>query len=137
MKYLAIDYGTKRVGIATSDDSGRMAFPYSVIPNTSNLVEAVAVLCAKERIEAIVMGDSINYQNQPNPIMKIVHPFATALGERTRLPVHFINEVLSSQEAAHIQGDNAQNDASAAAIILQSYLNKWNPPTSGEHDGEV
>jgi RNase H-fold protein (predicted Holliday junction resolvase) len=46
-------------------------------------------------------------------------------------------EVLTSREAMHLQGDNSENDASAAAIILQSYLNKWNPPPKSEHDGEV
>jgi putative Holliday junction resolvase len=137
MKYLAIDYGTKRIGIATSDDSGRMAFPLRVIPNTKDLIEVIAAICLAERIQSIVVGDSINFQNQPNPIMESVRPFAKELEAKTALPLHFMNEVLSSQEATHLQGDNTQNDASAAAIILQSYLNKWNPPKDEEHDGEI
>ncbi len=137
MKYLGIDFGTKRVGIASSDDNGRMAFPLRVVPNSEELVQSIASICSKEHIEEIVIGDSINFQNQPNPIMELVYPFAKQLEAVTGLPVRFMNEVLSSQEANHLQGENAHNDASAAAIILQSYLNKWNPADEHEHDGEV
>jgi putative Holliday junction resolvase len=136
MKYLGIDYGTKRVGIATSDDEGRMAFPFRVIPNIRTLVEDVAAICTAERIDAIVMGESHNFQNQPNPLMKEILPFAEALNERTSLPVVFMPEVLSSREAMHLQGDNAQNDSSAAAIVLQSYLDKINPPRKESQDDD-
>lgn len=127
MKYLGIDYGTKRVGIATSDDEGRMAFPFRVIPNVRTLVDDVAAICAAERIDTIVMGESHNFQNQPNPLMKEIVPFVEELKEHTKLPVVFMPEVLSSQEAMHLQGDNDQNDSSAAAIVLQSYLDRTNP----------
>lgn len=114
-----------------------MAFPFRVIENSSNLIQEVSVICRDERIEAIVVGESLNFQNQPNSIMEKIRPFALALEKETGLPLHFMNEILSSREAMHIQGDNKHNDASAAAIILQSYLNKWNPPEEGEHDGEI
>ncbi len=126
MKYLGIDYGTKRVGIATSDDEGRMAFPFRVIPNVRTLVDDVAAICVAERIDTIVMGESHNFQNQPNPLMKEILPFVEALKEHTTLPVVFMPEVLSSQEAMHLQGDNDQNDSSAAAIVLQSYIDSVN-----------
>jgi RNase H-fold protein (predicted Holliday junction resolvase) len=45
-------------------------------------------------------------------------------------------EVLSSREAMHLQGDNAQNDSSAAAIVLQSYLDKINPPRKESQDDD-
>lgn len=136
MKYLGIDYGTKRVGIATSDDEGRMAFPFRVIPNVRTLVDDVAAICAAERIDSIVMGESHNFQNQPNSLMKEILPFVEAIKERTLLPVVFMPEVLSSQEAMHLQGDNDQNDASAAAIVLQSYLEKINPPHKESQDDD-
>ena len=137
MKYLGIDYGTKRVGIATSDDGGRMAFPLRVMLNSRSLVAHIVKICKDEHIEMIVVGESIDFNNRHNQIMKEIIPFADSLKVATGLPVEFMNEVLSSREAAHIQGDNKANDASAAAIILQSYLNKWNPAREGEHDGEI
>ncbi len=124
MKYLGIDYGTKRVGIATSDDEGSMAFPLCVIENKKNLIEEIVGLCRDERIEKIIVGESNNLYNGHNPIMKEITPFAELLREFTHLPVDFMTEVLTSREAMHIQGDNMMNDASAAAIILQSYLDR-------------
>ncbi len=137
MKYLGIDYGTKRVGIATSDDSGRMAFPCCVLPNTKTLVEDIAALCAKERIQAIVVGDSRDNRNQANPIMSVVIPFSEELKRVTGLPLSFMNEAFSSREAMHVQGDNAHNDASAAAIVLQSFLDRVNPSTFIDNDDET
>lgn len=127
MKYLAIDYGTKRVGLATSDDGGTMAFPLRVLLNSRSLLSHIAKICRDEHIDTIVMGDSLNFQNKPNKIMDEIRPFADALKAATSLPLVFMNEVLSSQEAMHLQGDNEKNDASAAAIVLQSYLDKINP----------
>lgn len=124
MKYLAIDYGTKRVGIATSDDEGHMAFPLRVVPNSKKLVENIAVICQAEHIELIVVGESHNFQGKPNPIMRDITPFVAKVKEVTSLPVEFMTEVFSSQEAARITGENSENDASAAAIILQSYLDR-------------
>lgn len=137
MKYLGIDYGTKRVGIATSDDGGRMAFPLRVLLNSRSLVSHIVKLCKDEHIETVVVGESIDFNNKHNAIMGEITPFADSLRAATGLPVVFMNEVLSSREATHIQGDNTKNDASAAAIILQSYLNKWNPANDSEHDGEI
>ncbi len=137
MKYLGIDYGTKRVGLATSDDGGRMAFPLRVMHNSRSLIAHIAKICKDERIETVVVGESIDFKNKHNAIMQEITPFAEALKIATGLPVVFMNEVLSSREAMHIQGDNKENDSSAAAIILQSYLNKHNPAPIDEHDGEI
>lgn len=126
MKYLGIDYGTKRVGIATSDDGGTMAFPLCVLPNTKTLLADIHALCTKEHVHAIVMGDSRNNLNQANPIMSVITPFAEELNAATGLPLHFMNEAFSSREAAHVQGDNSLNDASAAALVLQSFLDRTN-----------
>lgn len=124
MKYLCIDYGTKRVGIATSDDEGMMAFPLRVIPNGKKLLEAIGAICRAEHIGTIIVGKSHNFQNKPNPIMRDIAPFAQTLQRELGLPVEFMDEVLSSREAARITGENSENDSSAAALVLQSYLDK-------------
>ncbi|KKU79745.1 MAG: hypothetical protein UY04_C0003G0027 [Parcubacteria group bacterium GW2011_GWA2_47_7] len=127
MKYLGIDYGTKRVGLAVVPEGGTMAFPLYVIVNSSSLVDDIVAICAKERVSTIVIGNSLNNSNEPNPLMKKVIPFADALKDKTGLPIEFMNEAFSSREAMHLQGDNAMNDASAAAIVLQSYLDSIQP----------
>lgn len=135
MKYLAIDYGTKRVGIATSDDEGTMAFPLRVIPNSKKLVEDIATICRSERVEMVVVGESHNFQNKPNPLMRDIVPFVAALKKETGLSVLFMPEMLSSREAAHMTGTNRTNDASAAAIVLQSYLDRENQSGKKSPDG--
>ena len=122
MKYLGIDYGSKHIGIAISDPDGTMAFPRSVIDATKDPVSEIAELCKKEGVEKIVVGDSRNFKNMPNTIMKKVMPFTDALHKLTGIPVVFILEAMSSQEARRTQGENDMNDASAAAIILQSHI---------------
>ncbi len=135
MKYLGIDYGTKRVGLATAEDGG-MAFPLRVIPHRPTLVLDVADICIKEKIGTIVMGNSLNNKNEPNLLMKKITPFAEELKSVTGLPIAFMNEAFSSREAMHLQGDNSENDASAAAIVLQSYLDKVHPKQHEEFSDE-
>jgi putative Holliday junction resolvase len=124
MKYLGIDYGTKRVGIATSDDEGRMAFPFRVLPNSKTLTTEIGDICRSEHIGTVVIGESHDFENKPNPIMREITHFVTAIKEETGLPVEFMTEVLSSREASRITGENSGNDSSAAAIVLQSYIDR-------------
>lgn len=124
MRYLGVDYGGKRVGIAISDTEGMMAFPHSVIANNSSLVESVVSLARSENVGAIVVGESRTYAGMDNPIMKQVRPFVIAVAESSGVPVYFEPEFLTSREAGHIQGENHMHDAAAAAIILRSYLDK-------------
>jgi putative Holliday junction resolvase len=134
MKYLGIDYGTKRVGLAVGHSETGMAFPLRVVAVSDALLSDIATIVRDEAIEAIVIGQSLNFANEPNPLMKKITPFAEALRVATHLPVSFMNEALSSREAMHLQGDNAQNDASAAAIVLQSYLDLVASKDSGSSD---
>lgn len=122
MKYLGIDYGTKRIGLALSDIEGRMAFPHAIIPAGKTAVTDLATLCTKEGVGMIIVGDSRDLMNGENPVMKKIRPFAEELRVATGLPLAFMNEVFSSREATHMRGDDKDNDASAAAIVLQSYL---------------
>lgn len=124
MRYLGIDYGAKRIGIAISDPNGAMAFPRVVLDATDDPVAVVVDLCKKESVEKIVVGESVNLDGAHNPIMKKITAFAEELARQTGLPLAFISEVYSSEEAKRTQGDHAMGDASAAAIILQSYLDR-------------
>lgn len=124
MKYVGIDFGSKRVGIAISDEEGKMAFPYSVILNNKELLVEMKKIIEKENIEGVVMGESKNFKGEPNKIMPEIEKLKKDLEEKTKLPVFFEPEFMTSQQAEHIQGKNEMHDASAAAIILQSYLDK-------------
>ncbi len=124
MKLLGIDYGAKRVGIAISDDGGSVAFAKSVLPAGRELVSEIQKICAEEKVQGIVIGESKDYSGAENPIMKEIHELKKEFEEKLKLPVYFEPELMTSVEAQRIQGQNEMNDASAAAIILQSYIER-------------
>ncbi len=124
MRFLGIDYGTKRVGIAISDDDGKIAFPNDTLQNGRNLNDKIIKLCKDRDIGTVVIGESNNFQGKENPIMGEVKKLAEFLKSETKLPVIMEPEFLTSAQASRIQGEVEGIDASAAAIILQSYLEK-------------
>lgn len=125
MRYLGIDFGEKRVGIALSDEEGKFAFPNSVLANDQNLMKNIVDLCMKNGVEMVVMGESRNYKGQINEIMWKIDGFKKQL-EAMGFKVVFEPEFMTSVQASQITGENKMLDASAAAIILQSHLDKIN-----------
>ena len=73
MKYLGIDYGKKRVGLAISDDLGNMAFPKAVLENDPELLKKIKEIILNEKVEAVVMGESKNFKGEPNKIMQEIN----------------------------------------------------------------
>lgn len=121
---MGIDYGKKRVGIALSDETERFAYPHSVLDAQKNLIETVVKICQKERVGKIVLGRSLDYKMQPNKIMAEIEVFKDELETASGLTIEFEDEFLTTQEAGRLQGENKMNDASAAALILKSYLDR-------------
>lgn len=121
---MGIDYGTKRVGIAFTDEMGKMAFPYGVIVNTNELLKELVALIEEKEVSEIVVGSSLNKDGAPNKVQAQIEELITDLTLQTGLPVHLEPEQYTTQEALRIQGRNKNTDASAATIILNSYLNR-------------
>lgn len=132
---MGIDYGSKRVGISTSDEEGKMAFPKEVLQNDRFLIENIKKLYDKEGIQSIVMGESKDYKGKPNPIMKDILKFKEILEKQLNATVYLEPEYMTSAQAVrmpqrmrrgqeHIHNKNDKLDASAATIILQSFLDK-------------
>lgn len=126
MRLLGIDYGTKWIGVAISDESKRIALPYKVLENKKGVVNELQFICEKELADGIVVGESKNYAQEENPIMKDIREFGEELEHATRLPIYFEPEFLTSREARHIEKNKGKVNASAAALILQSYIDKKN-----------
>jgi putative Holliday junction resolvase len=133
MKYLAIDYGTKKVGIATSDDEGVFAFPCMIAPNDKSLIGDIKEIIKAMGIHEIVIGDSIDENGKPNEVMKEVRKFAVILENELDLPLHFEKEFMTSLEARRFQGKHIVDD-SAAALILQRYLDRVNKVVARDED---
>lgn len=123
MKFLGIDYGAKRVGLAVSDESATFAFPKEVLPNDDTLLEKIVNLLEEDRIRGIVIGDALSEGGGSNQITAEADAFAEKLSSLTTTPVERSREAWSSQEAARFAPPGEKhNDAAAAAIILQRYL---------------
>ena len=121
MKYLGIDYGTKRIGIAISDDDGEFAFPKGIIA-APHAISDIAEICEKEHVEAIVIGKSVASNGADNDIVPQTEKFKEKLSEAIKLPIFFQQESFSTVEAHRYQVDAGKRDDSAAAIILQRFL---------------
>ena len=142
MKYLGIDYGTKRVGLAISDETGVFAFPYKIISNNMELVDTIHNVCGEEEVSAIVLGESNDLSGKPNKVMGSIEEFKRNIEAELDLPVYFQKEFMTTVEARGRSGKEVNNakkvkkgeqnqaDASAAALILQRYLDKKNVASS-------
>ncbi len=133
MRHLGIDYGTKRIGLAVSDDTGMLAFPLAVVPSGPEALAKIAALAKERGVEHIVLGESRNFKNEPNVVMEDIEQFKADLAELSGLPVDYEREFFSSAAAARqfAPGDSRKKnpsqeklDAAAAALILQSYLDR-------------
>jgi putative Holliday junction resolvase len=125
MKYLGIDYGTKRVGLATSDEDGSFAFPKEIV-STDGAVDHIVKLVTQENIGAVVVGESLASNGQENDVVSETRSFAKKLEAKISIPVSFIREDFSSFEAHRYQTKKGSRDDSAAAVILQRFLDKQN-----------
>lgn len=134
MRILAVDHGEKRIGLALSDPTATIANPLTVIQHVSRAIDAaqVAALAAEHGAGLIVVGQSFDEDGRPNQAGRRAARFAEALRQQTGLPVELWDESFSTQtaRAARLQMGVSRKkraghlDELAAAVILQSYLEK-------------
>lgn len=119
MRYLGIDYGEKRIGLALSDPEGRIAFPHATVGR----LEDICAVIPQQEVGAIIIGLPLALDGADTDETRMVRAFAARLAELLPLPVVFENEMFTTKIAeAHSATEHA--DAAAAALILQSYLDK-------------
>ncbi|MBI2409953.1 Holliday junction resolvase RuvX [Candidatus Kaiserbacteria bacterium] len=133
MRYLGVDYGSAKVGLALSDEAGTMGFPHDTVRNTPRLLEELCALIAKKDIRAVVIGDSRTLAGGENPVATGARALGEALAERAGVPVFYESEIFTSAEARRAPEKAPKSrapkkrpslDASAAALILTSYLTR-------------
>lgn len=123
-KYLGLDYGTKRVGVALTDESASVGFPREALDNNSKLMPTLIKLIRAEHVDEVVIGKSTDKDGKENSLMKAVRDFANELEAKANLTVHFEPEFYSSQEVRAHTKKKMHVDSQAAAIILNSFLTK-------------
>lgn len=122
MKFLGVDYGAKRVGLALSDPTGSIAFPLETIPNDANLLPHIQKLVVERMIHSVVVGDTRAFGGAENSITKEAESFIQSL-EEAGIHTEKAWEAGSSIEASRYaeKGDEHKDEA-AAAVILQRFL---------------
>lgn len=127
MRMLAIDFGEKRIGLATSDAEGRLATPRETIARSGDehAIGAILDFCGREEIEAILFGIPRSPEGVESPFAARIRSFARKLAARTPLPIRFHEETLTSDEAARRLPRGSPREAvdrEAAAVLLEDYL---------------
>ena len=135
MKYLGLDLGSRTLGIATSDSMGLIASNYGVIRHReeyARLVKEVSDLVNELKIDAIVLGFPKNMNNSIGPKGELSLKFKSELEKVLSIPIYLQDERLSTKSATDMlisadvsrKGRKKVVDGVAAAIILQTYLDK-------------
>lgn len=133
MRFLGIDYGSRRIGLSFGDELG-VATPLPAIleADPAKRDAAIAAIIQQRRVTDIVIGHPLNMDDTVGPKAKEVEAFATSLRERFRLPVHLVDERLTSYEAEATIAKSKRRDvrasgiidSRAATLILQDFLNQ-------------
>jgi putative Holliday junction resolvase len=126
MRYLGIDYGGKRTGVAFA--ASGVAVVKEVIESTSErvVIERLEQIVDSESIDAIVVGLPTNMQGENTQMTDRVQQFVARLAEAVELPVHTTDERLTSVMAESLTREmrGAQTDQVAAQILLQNFLDQ-------------
>jgi putative Holliday junction resolvase len=130
---IAFDYGQVRIGVAASDASGLIASPIATLLATGeNLQEEIKALILEYEPIYLVVGEPKHLSGASNPSLVAAHEFGDLLKTLTEIPVHFVDERMSTLSAARTlrgAGHNAKSskekiDAMAAVAILESALER-------------
>jgi putative Holliday junction resolvase len=135
-RFLGIDLGGRRIGLAVSDPGGLIAQPLEtlVVRGVDDAVRQICRIIEENEITEIVLGLPLNLSGEASELSRDVEKFAERLGRICPLPLHFEDERLSSRQAEgvlhsygkKIKGHKEKLDRISAAIILQSFLDRRN-----------
>jgi len=132
MRILSLDHGTRRIGVALSDELKLIASPLEFIPAEpfAEFLKRLKQIISEKEIELIIIGMPRNMDGSYGPAATKVREFIGALQEAITIPIKTLDERLTTVQAQRflIQGNVRRNqrkekvDKTAAAILLQSYL---------------
>jgi len=147
-RFLGLDIGSRRIGVAVSDELGLTAQPVLTLERRSSRREdlrSLARLCRRFGVVGIVVGNPVHLSGESSPQAARTQAFAAELGELTGLPIHLWDERLTSHEAHQIlyQAGHARQthrkvvDQVAATLILQSFLESREQGSEGAREREA
>jgi putative holliday junction resolvase len=136
-RYLGLDVGNRRIGVAVSDELGLTAQPVLTLERKRSPrddLRSLARLARRFAVVGIVVGNPVHLSGDPSPQAAKTQAFAAQLGELSGLPIHMWDERLTTREAHQIlyeaghprQQHRKVVDQVAATLILQSFLEAGN-----------
>ena len=139
-RLLGLDVGERRIGLAISDRSGSLATPFTAIERrgVERDIAAILKLVRQEEVGTIVVGEPLSLDGSVGPQAKRTLVFYEALKAASPVPVKTWDERFSTVEAERLlreagvqpSRNRARLDASAAAVILQGYLDAHRGPAT-------
>lgn len=134
MRTLGLDYGERRVGVAVSDPTGRIATPLETVDRRARggVLLRIAAIVDEYEIGQIVVGLPLQMDGSVGEQAERARAFGSQVGERTGIPVAFIDERLTSVEATRVlavagakPGRNRDRvDRVAASLLLSAFLDR-------------
>jgi len=132
-RYMGIDYGTKRIGLAIGDDDARIASPLGTVDARGGLADHVQLVLAaagEYDVGAFVVGMPFNMDGSEGEQAKVTRRFGDGLARESGRPVYYFDERLSSHTAQELlrpaeltrKKQRKTEDAVAAQVILQAFL---------------
>ncbi len=127
-KFVALDIGNVRIGVAIASSVARLAHPYDTVLNDEKIWDYLEELCVKEQVQTIIVGLPRGLDGQDTGQTKIVRKFAENLGQKTQKDIYLQDEALTSLKAEQelaITGKKFNKgtiDALAATYILEDFL---------------
>lgn len=127
-KVLGLDYGTKRIGVAVSDESATFAREIGIWPAADFFVELKFFLAEHQDVGQVVVGLPLNMSGGDSRKTEEARQFAGRIGQESGLPTALADERLTSAMARNLPGGAKEVDSLAAQIILQTYLDQQKNP---------
>ena len=132
MRSLGLDIGDKRIGVALSDPDGILASPFTIIERSEETADVAAIVDSVKQkgVEQIIVGLPRSMDGSIGKQAEKVQAFTEELRRQTEVPAEFRDERLSTVSAKRLMREGkkgrgkAGDDAVAAAIILQAYLDE-------------
>ena len=132
-RYLAIDFGKKRIGIAVTDPLNLFAYPLITIPNDTKFWSNLSKIISEYSVVKLILGYPIKENGDESVSSKEVLKFKDELGKKSNLPIVLIDErysskiarqrIITSVPSRKKRRDKSLLDKNAAAVILEDFLN--------------
>ena len=128
---MGLDIGDRRIGVAMSDPQGILASPLTIINRTDEQsdIDAIQAIIEQNKVGVVVIGLPLSMSGNVGPQAVKVQLFVQELSKHTEVPVEFRDERLTTVSAQRLmretkKGRRIRDDAMAAALILQGYLDE-------------